>query len=156
MSPVRRLASAFVLAFLTIATARADPVSDTDIAALREGARIDEGCLKRNVIDEIGKCRYAATATEKAAPLMLGLWFHMWFSDVALAGLYREKNPALAAKFEQLADAEFPAVWRINAAWGLRCRISAARSGSTARPRWNSALAGCSARNLSLTATLSP
>lgn len=110
MSPVRRLASAFVLAFLMIATARADPVSDTDIAALREGARIDEGCLSRNVIDEIGKCRYAATATEKAAPLMLGLWFHMWFSDVALAGLYREKNPALAAKFEQLADAEFPAV----------------------------------------------
>ena len=60
----RRVAGALVIALLTIGPARAGQLTDADVAALRDGARIDEDCLDRNVIDEIGKCRIAATATK--------------------------------------------------------------------------------------------
>lgn len=90
--------------------AGSENVTHDQLTGLQAGAAIDRNCLEKNVLKDIGACRVAATAVQKTPPLMLGLYFHMWFSDVALAELYRDKKPDISALFEKLADAEFPAV----------------------------------------------
>lgn len=90
--------------------AEAEIVTPAMAAELRQGAAIDADCLKRDVLKEIGACRTAATGAQRPLPVMLGLYFHMWFSDALLIELYRDKKPEVSKVFEALTDAEFPAV----------------------------------------------
>jgi hypothetical protein len=108
---------AFAIALLVVGAvvgaARADPLGDADAAQIREGARIDAECLKRDKIKDIGDCRRAATSGKQPDMLMIGFTFHMWFSDVLLAELYRNRagKADVAALFENLADAEYPPLY---------------------------------------------
>jgi hypothetical protein len=94
-------------------TALAEPLGDADTAAVREGARMDAECLKRDKIKDIGDCRMAATSGKQPDMLMIGFTFHMWFSDVLLAELYRNRTGKadVAALFENLADSEYPPLY---------------------------------------------
>jgi hypothetical protein len=93
-----------------VVAAPATAADDRIAASIREGARIDNDCLKKNILKEVGACRVAATGAQRDPAIMLGLYFHMWFSDAVLAEVYRSQKPEVADVFVRLADAEFPAV----------------------------------------------
>jgi hypothetical protein len=113
---------AAVFAGLSIgATCRADQPPPV-VTAIKQGAQIDKDCLKLNVLKDVGACRHDATGIERPIPVMLGLYFHMWFADAVLSEVYRSKNSDVADKFEELADAEFPAV----SEYETKLRVSAA------------------------------
>ncbi len=111
MKSNRWVTSALPAIFVAIGICRADPPSEQTAAGLREGAAIDSECLKKNILKEVVACRAAATGVKREPSVMLGLYFHMWFSDVVLSQVYRDRNAAeLSGTFERLADAEFPGV----------------------------------------------
>ena len=109
MKAAGRLIAVVLAGILYSGLSRADDPPPI-VAGIKQGAQLDKECLKLNVVNAIGACRVRETGIERPLPIMLGFYFHMWFSDALLAELYRGKKPELADKFEQLADAEFSAV----------------------------------------------
>jgi hypothetical protein len=94
------IVGAALAAILIDGVCQADELTGAE-TAIKEGAQIDKDCLKLNVLKDVGACRVAATGIERPAPVMLGLYFHMWFSDAVLAELCRivEVNCATAARY---------------------------------------------------------
>jgi hypothetical protein len=139
------IVGAALAAILIDGVCQADELTGAE-TAIKEGAQIDKDCLKLNVLKDVGACRVAATGIERPAPVMLGLYFHMWFSDAVLAELYRGKKAEVADKFEQLADAEFPAVTEYESKLSIPlaelCRIVEVNCATAARyhDQWRSRL----------------